>query len=546
MAISARQQPLEEFARFIAAIQRGQRIDVPESADEKGILWFAEIVLVDIAEDEIAAPQVRLDGANGGRKARICRIKEAYLRQQQQARIHGITIEGGYKRTALLVQPELADGVRNLPRLVVPIGRACGQPKTTGYQCQSMASRPAHCRRKGMHPGTAPQFPGAGIRLVVTADGLFPQGFKTAKQCLVPAPRQSLVEKDMGRGEDGRAINIMLYLAIGEIADAYRSHAAVACQSREHTFIQFSPPVYAVDWLQRIAPRIGRYIDDVRKVTLHGTGSPEAIQGIDYKIGIAQPAITVIPVSFTAGRLGYRGRHGRYYGAGIVVCVQLERDRGAYYGFLPFVRNPEETHALVPVLDGLFQETAADLAHSFMQGFVCPEQERNRVFQEKRGLLQNRGQRCIGRQPEGDRRRHISDVVATPGDFGTPRSIITGRTKTQRYSGTTGKSPDPPNQHHRPEPAAVLTEARGGIGDLNGAAMTIIKLRHQNGSVLQIVLLGAFAIRKFYSKEPIVVGFPEQGAEHRVAIEARKAAPDNVGPCVDQRANSAIADQGKI
>ena len=77
MAVAAGQQLLEQRPRFVATIQCREGIDVPEGADQKRILGLAEIVLLDIAKNEIAVAQVFLDGIYGRGKARIGGIKEA-------------------------------------------------------------------------------------------------------------------------------------------------------------------------------------------------------------------------------------------------------------------------------------------------------------------------------------------------------------------------------------------------------------------------------------------------------------------------------------
>jgi len=56
------------------------------------------------------------------------------------------------------------------------------------------------------------------------------QEFEAAEQRFVAAPGQALVEKNVGSREDGRTIDVVLHLAVGEVADAHRPHAAIACQ----------------------------------------------------------------------------------------------------------------------------------------------------------------------------------------------------------------------------------------------------------------------------------------------------------------------------
>src|SRR5690606_22239521 len=60
------------------------------------------------------------------------------------------------------------------------------------------------------------------------------------------------------------------------------------------------------------------------------------------------------------------------------------------------------------------------------------------------------------------------------------------------------------------------------------------------------VLFAAIKIQQINGKKSGVILLLEQGAEYRVAVEARKAAPDDAGTRIDQRTDRAIADQGEI
>ena len=71
VAVAVAEQALEQGARLVAAAQRGQRIDIPEGADEEGVLRLAEVVVLDVAEDEVAALQVLLDGRDRAGEARV-------------------------------------------------------------------------------------------------------------------------------------------------------------------------------------------------------------------------------------------------------------------------------------------------------------------------------------------------------------------------------------------------------------------------------------------------------------------------------------------
>jgi len=53
--VAAGKNMLEQFARFIVVADCGERIDVPEGADEKRVLRPAEVVSINVTVNEIAA-----------------------------------------------------------------------------------------------------------------------------------------------------------------------------------------------------------------------------------------------------------------------------------------------------------------------------------------------------------------------------------------------------------------------------------------------------------------------------------------------------------
>jgi hypothetical protein len=71
MAVAAGQQDLEQGPRLLAPAQGGQGIDIPEGADDECVLGDAEVVLFQVAKDEIAAAEPLLDRGDGAGKARV-------------------------------------------------------------------------------------------------------------------------------------------------------------------------------------------------------------------------------------------------------------------------------------------------------------------------------------------------------------------------------------------------------------------------------------------------------------------------------------------
>lgn len=71
MAVATGQQGLEQGPRLLAPAQGGQGIDIPEGADGECVLGDAEVVLFQVAKDEIAAAEPLLDRGDGAGKTRV-------------------------------------------------------------------------------------------------------------------------------------------------------------------------------------------------------------------------------------------------------------------------------------------------------------------------------------------------------------------------------------------------------------------------------------------------------------------------------------------
>src|SRR5207245_9007179 len=94
----------------------------------------------------------------------------------------------------------------------------------------SVTPGPAHHARERVHASGAAQLPDAGVRVVVELGCLLAEGLEAAEQDLPAPAHQPAIEEHVRGGEDGRAVDVVLHLALGVIADAHRAHPAVAWQ----------------------------------------------------------------------------------------------------------------------------------------------------------------------------------------------------------------------------------------------------------------------------------------------------------------------------
>jgi hypothetical protein len=126
--------------------------------------------------------------------------------------------------------------------MAAPVAARARQPEALGDARQAVAGGPAHHGRKGVHARAAAQLPQAGVGLVEIQRRALAERFELAEQRFVAASGQALVEEDVRRGEDRRAVDVVLHLGIGLVADAHRAHAAIAGQGRRLAFVERARP----------------------------------------------------------------------------------------------------------------------------------------------------------------------------------------------------------------------------------------------------------------------------------------------------------------
>src|SRR6266581_7972432 len=115
--------------------------------------------------------------------------------------------------------------------------------------------------------------------------------------------------------------------------------------------------------------------------------------------------------------------------------------------------------------------------------------------------------------------------------------------------GIPGDSPDPANQHHGTEQAAVLTEPRREVRDLDATAVTVMQAGHQDRRVDEVGLLVFHDIDQVHGEKAevrIARSLAQQGAKHRVAVEAWEAGPHDLAQGTHQRADRPVPDQGEV
>ena len=139
-------------------------------------------------------------------------------------------------------------------------------------------------------------------------------------------------------------------------------------------------------------------------------------------------------------------------------------------------------------------------------------------------------------------------MVRTSGLLRLAFAIAEGRPDPDPDPWGAGQGSHLSDQHARPENSTELMEARGKVGDLDHASLSVLETGFDHGRVGSVALLGFGEVEQFYLVEspvavPVIV---EEGAETRIAVESRQAAPDNLAARVDEGTEVAIADDREI
>jgi hypothetical protein len=146
-------------------------------------------------------------------------------------------------------------------------------------------------------------------------------------------------------------------------------------------------------------------------------------------------------------------------------------------------------------------------------------------------------------------RQDEAQVIAAARDLGRRRPPLPARADDEANPRVADQRPHPTHDLGRPERAVAVEEARAEIDDFDALAGGVEKPRSNDRGARVVGLLRAcepFQLDAEHTALRRAGGVAEQRMKDRIAVEARYAAPDDGGALVDQGADRAVADQGKI
>jgi hypothetical protein len=126
----------------------------------------------------------------------------------------------------------------------------------------------------------------------------------------------------------------VLHLASRRISDADRRVVPIASEALRNALLHRVGRDNAVDWTDKFLRSDPQNKGDE---ILHGLGGAEMIERLYDEIGIAQPAMPVVPIAPGSRRFRNRRRVCRNDAAGLLEIAELEGNRRTDDGVLPFI-----------------------------------------------------------------------------------------------------------------------------------------------------------------------------------------------------------------
>lgn len=296
----------------------------------------------------------------------------------------------------------------------------------------------------------AAELPETGVGLVVHLVGAVADTLKGLEILSVRRPQQAFVEEGLHGGQDNLSVHVVLQMLVGLVADAHRSHAAIAGQVLGEMLGQGRLHADAVERLHVAASGAVDEIAQIAEIVLEHVGRAQAVQGLDHVVRVSQPAVAVVPVAAALGVLGDRGGQGRDDGSRLLVRAELECDGGADHRLLPLERDGQVAHPAAPVGRGLAQHPLAGGGEVRVEAFVRAKEHRYRLFQAEQPLAGDVRNRGVGGQPQGGLAADEADVIGAcrvvggpfaPVDHGPHADADLGCSDQRAHQADNGKGP---------------------------------------------------------------------------------------------------------
>ena len=287
---------------------------------------------------------------------------------------------------------------------------------------------------------------------------------------------------------------------------------------------------------------IGRDIRDVVEIRLHRVCRAKLIERFDHEVRITQPAVPIIPSSLGVRRFGYRCRKRRDDCAGLIEAAKFQGDGGPDHFGLPLQRHTQRSYPLEPVGLRPLEKLAPCLIRGGFERLVATKHQRNRLHESERRFLRNIRQRCVG----GNSHRYIAmaipDVVRSNRRAGRLSAVGERWPNPNRNARHTTQRLDAPEHLRGMEDALEPWESREEIGNANAIPCSVGADGFEYCGIPHVTGFDGRAIAQQDIAKAFFFFTGDQTAKNWIAIDARRAPPDNASGSIDQCRHSPIAD----
>ena len=223
--------------------------------------------------------------------------------------------------------------------------------------------------------------------------------------------------------------------------------------------------------------------------------------------------------------------------------MQLQGQRGPDHFLLEQRRNVALLHPVLPVARGLVPEALAQRRERLFHRRAPTEHQVLSSGQRER-LAPEVGKGEVGGEPQLAGESLEANMMRTVHHrrplFGPAQPWLADHGDAGRaFDGF-----DDPHQLRRPERAAELQKPRREIDHPEGARRGS-KCRFEDVRVRQVALRAGFAARGTDPEAPAILAVQKRGA-HRLGIEPRQTAPDDLSAVVHQRGKLAVPDHSQV
>ncbi len=333
---------------------------------------------------------------------------------------------------------------------------------------------------------------------------------------------EARVEEEPADREHHLAVDVVLHVLERLVADPNRPVSVEPGEVLELALRSVRVAVDPVRGLEHPSTLLAD-VAEVLEEELHLLGVSEPLERVQREVRVAQPAEAVVPRSTRAGMLGKARRRSGEQRAGVLVLVELERERRAHDLALVVAGNPRPFHPAAPVVDRPLEESLRGVLEPGFERLAPREDEMAVLLEQERALVLDVRERDIRGQPDRRREARVLDVVRTPPEARLDEAVLVDRPAVNPGTRLSGERAQDPHEHLRLEVAVVELEARCEVDELelaSGAAED----GTQDVRVLDVLLAHLGRVDALDAEHTAALAIEER-PEDEARVRARPAHP---------------------